>query len=210
MPFTYCLVLQPKGTTRNAQLTIDPTCEAKPSGKLVSTLLRRAQEPNFTGTYKYGANTIHLFGYNAGKAGTENKHELPPPHDKVLLFGEAVLFMTADGKYVSFGDAEYKKWYNKALGGFEELGEEDSDTEDEDGEEDGEEAEEEEEEEVVEEEEEETAEPDLPVEEEEEEEEAPRRPPPKVSKAKRNLKRAAAWYSNAELTPEPYTLFKTT
>ncbi len=207
MPSTYCLVLQPKGTTRNAQLNADVLTEGKPSGKLVSTLLRRAQEPGFTGTYKYGANMIHLYGYNTGKAGTENKHELPPPHDKVLLFGEAVLFMTAGGKFVSFADAEYKKWYNTALGGFEELGEEDSDTEDEeDGEEEAE--EEEEEEEAVEEEEEETAEPDLPVEEEEEEEEAPRRPPPKVSKAKRNLKRVPAWYSTTELVPEPYTLSK--
>jgi hypothetical protein len=208
MPSTYCLVLQPKGTTRNAQLNADALAEGVPSGKLVSTLLRRAQEPNFTGTYKYGAYMIHLFGYSIGKAGTENKHELPPPHDKVLLFGEAVLFMTTDGKFVSFGEVEYKKWYNTALGGFTDLGEEDSDSEgeEEEGEEGEEEEEEEVEEEVVEEEEEEVVEPEMV--EEEEEEEAPRRPPPKVSKAKRNLKKVPAWYSNDELVAEPYTLVR--
>jgi hypothetical protein len=207
MPSTYCIVLQPKGTTRNAQLNAEVLAEGKPSGKLVATLLRRAQEPTFTGTYKYGPNVIHLFGFNTGKAGTENKHELPPPHDKVLLFGEAVLFMTTGDKFASFAEAEFKKWYNTALGGIEELGEEDSDSDGEEEEEEGE--EEEEEEEVVVEEEEEEVEPEI-VEEEEEEEEAPSRPPPKVSKAKRNLKKAAAWYSNAELTPEPYTLLKST
>lgn len=202
---TYCLVLQPKSTTRNAQLSDAAVAEAKPSAALAGTILRRTTAPDSIGTYKYGAFTIHLFGYKTGKAGTENKHELPPPHDKVLLFGEAVLFMTNGTKFASFNDAEYKKWYNAALGGFEELGAEDSDgeTEDEEGsvesEEEEEVAAEEEEEEEVEE-----------IVEEEEEEEVVRKPPPKISKAKRNLKKIPAWYSTDELAAEPYTLTRTT
>jgi hypothetical protein len=206
---TYCLVLQPKSTTRNAQLNEAAVAEGKPSGAIAGAVLRRTTAPESIGTYKYGAFVIHLYGYKTGKAGTENKHELPPPHDKVLLFGEAVLFMTTGPKFHSFNDAEYKKWYNTALGGFEELGDEDTDG-DSDDEEDGEEIEEEEEEEeAAAAEEEEEAVPDEVVE-EEEEEEAPRRPPPKVSKAKRNLKKIAAWYSTDELAPEPYTLVRST
>jgi hypothetical protein len=201
---TYCIVLQPKSTTRNAQLNDAALAENAPSSAMAGAILRRSTAPDAIGTWKYGAATIHLFGYKAGKAGTENKHELPPPHDKILLFGEVVLFMTSGGKFVSFNDTEYKKWYNTALGGFEDLG--DEDTEDEDGDDDDE--EEEEEEEVVEEEEEEVEE--VIVEEEEEEEEAPRRPPPKVSKAKRNLKRVPVWYSTDELVPEAYALTKAT
>jgi hypothetical protein len=204
---TYCLVLQPKSTTRNAQLSEAAALgEGKPTGALAGTILRRSTEPELIGTYKYGAFVLHLFGYKAGKAGTENKHELPPPHDKVLLFGEAVLFMTSAGKFASFNDTEYKKWYNAALGGFEELG--DEDTEGEEEEEEGEEEEEEEEEEVAEEEEEEE-EVEI-VEEEEEEEEVVRKPAPKISKAKRNLKKIPAWYSTDELAAEPYTLTRST
>lgn len=195
---TYCLVLQPKSTTRNAQLNEAAITEGKPTAALASIILRRTIAPELIGTYKYGAYVLHLFGYKTGKAGTENKHELPPPHDKILLFGEAVLFMTNESKFMSFNDTEYKKWYNAALNGFEELGDEDSE-----GEEDDEESvESEEEEEGVEEEEEEEE----VIVEEEEEEEVVRKPVPKVSKAKRNLKKIPTWYSTDELVPEEYTL----
>lgn len=196
----YCVVLQPKGTTRNAQLNDSVLATGAPSSSAAGTVLRRATEPELVGTYKYGESVVHLYAYKTGKAGTENKHELPPPYDKDLLFGEAVLFLTTGGKYATFNDAEFKKWQTAAMGGFEELG--DSDTDSDADSEEGEE-EEEEEEEVVEEEEEE-AEPEIEVEEEEEEE--VRRPIPKVSKAKRNLKRVPAWYSTSELMPESYTL----
>ena len=200
MPTLYCVVLQPKGTVRNAQIPAD---HKAPTAAAAGAILRRAVEPVSIGTWKYGGSVIHLYGYKTGKAGTENKHELPPPHDKILLFGEAVLFMTLSEAFATFNEAEYKKWYNTALGGFEDLGDEDTDSEGEDGDE-------EEEEEVEEEVEEEAEESDESEEEEvfeeEEEEEEVRRPVPKVSKAKKNLKRVPGWYSQAELEPEPYTL----
>lgn len=200
---TYCIVLQTKGTTRNAQLTDAVLAEAKPSAATAGAVLRRTTAPDLIGTYKYGAVTLYLFGYKTGKAGTENKHELPPPHDKTLLFGEAVLFATTAGKFSTFNDAEYQKWYAVAFGGFTDLdGEEEDEDEDEDGEE--EEEEEEEVEEVAEEEEE--KEPEIVEEEEEEEDHTASRPAPKVSKAKRNIKKIAAWYSTDELMPEAYTL----
>jgi hypothetical protein len=199
MPNTYCLVLQPKGTVRNAVVAYE---QKAATAALAGNILRRAVEPTEIGTWKYGASVIHLYGYKTGKAGTENKHELPPPHDKILLFGEAVLFMTLDTVITSFNEAEYKKWYNTALAGFEELGDEDTD---EDEEEDEEEEEEEIEEEVEDEDEEEDKDKEEEFEEEEEEEEV-RRPAPKVSKAKRNIKKVPAWYSAPELTAETYTL----
>ena len=201
---TYCLVLQPKSTTRNAQLNDAALSEGKPNATMAGTILRRTTAPELIGTYKYGSFTLHLFGYKSGKAGTENKHELPPPHDKVLLFGEAVLFSTSGNKFASFNDTEYKKWYNTALGGFEELGDEDSEDEDDDG--DGE--EEDEEEEEVADTEEEDVEEEVEVMETDEEEEVVRKPVPKISKAKRNLKKIPAWYSTDELMPEPYKLVK--
>lgn len=205
---TYCIVLQAKGTTRNAQLTDAVLAEGMPSPAAAGAILRRSTEPELIGTYKYSAVSLHLFGYKAGKAGTENKHELPPPHDKALIFGEGVLFATTGGKFSTFNDAEYKKWYAAAFGGFEDLdGDEDEDEEDEDADEEEEEEEEVEEEAVEEDEEKEVEEV---VEEEEEDDDALRRPPPKISKAKRNVKKIAAWYSTDELMPDVYTFVKST
>jgi len=202
-----CVVLQPKATTRNAQL---PTSvDGKPSPTLAATILRRATAPVLIGTWKWTTFVLHLYGYKTGKADTENKHELPPPHDTILLFGEAVLFATnKDGALVGFTTADYTKFYNQALGGFDDIGSEDSDTDDEAPEE----AEEEVEAEVEVEAEEEVAEDDDEkseeeiVEEDDEEAEAPVRPPPKIVKAKRTTKKMPTWYSVAELVPEPYKL----
>jgi hypothetical protein len=202
---TYCIVLQPKSTTRNAQIGDSWLAEGKPSPAAAGAILRRATLPELVGTWKAaGSQTIHLYAYKSGKAGTENKHELPPPHDNVLLFGEAVMFATVGAKFASFSDTEYKKWYAAAFGGFEDLGDEDTDS---DGEGGGDEEEEEVEEEV----EEEAAgesesESEGEVVESEEEEVVVRKPPPKLAaKPKRNLKKLPAWVYADELMPEPYT-----
>ena len=190
----WCIVLQPKGTTRNAVL---PAGSA-PTVEVVGGVLRRATLPELIGTYTWNGHVIHLFAYKTGKAGTENKHELPPPHDTVLLFSEAVMIATKGGVPVSFGTAEYTKFYNESFGGFEDLGSEDS----EDGGEEDEE-EEEEEEEV-----EEEVEPEEGEGEFEEDEEEPVRVVPKVVKAKRGAKKAPNYYTQTELMPEAYTLTK--
>jgi hypothetical protein len=202
----WCVILQPKGTSRNAVI---PTPESLiQSGGGVDTaaiggILRRTAAPVLIGTWKWNGCVIHLFGYKTGKAGTENKHEIPPPHDKGLLFGEAVVIATKGGAVLSFSSAEYTKFYNEAYGGFEDLGSEDS-------EDDGEEEEEEEEEEAepeaeAEAEEEEEPEADVPDEEDDE----PARPAPKPvapSKAKRGGKKMPTWYAQPDMEPEAYVL----
>lgn len=226
---TTCVVLQPKGTTRNAQLSaavLAAATDNKPTPAAAAAVVRRATPPEFIGNWKWKDQTVHLFGYKTGKADTENKHEIPPPHDKVLLFGEAVLFATLNktGVLATFGTAEYTKFYNETLGGFDDIGSEDSDTEDEEDDEDGEEVEEEAaaEEEAVED---DVSSSESESEEEEEEEEeaaapvtrpVPRRAPavrgaanPRSAAAKRNAKKLPPWYSIPPLTAEPYLLQKT-
>jgi hypothetical protein len=121
----------------------------------------------------------------------------------VLLFGEAVVVATRSGDLVSFGTAEYTKFYNTAFGGFDDVGSEDSLSDMEDAEPDMDEEEEdaEEVESVASSESEE-----LPIEEEEEEERP--RPVPKLVKPKRTNKKIPAWFSVPELEPEAYTLVK--
>ena len=136
----WCLILQPKSTVRNA--VIPATVTGIPDAAAIGGILRRATPPELIGTYKYNSMVLYLFGYKTGKAGTENKHEMPPPHDKVLLFGEAVLFACKDAVPISFGTAEWPKFYETGMGGFEDLDDDEEDDEEEEEEEEDEEEEE--------------------------------------------------------------------
>jgi hypothetical protein len=182
----WCVVLQPKGTSRNAQI---PANTATHSPALIGTILRRATPPEYVGLWNWAGMVVHLYAYKTGKAGTENKHELPPPHDTILLFGEAVLIAAKGPSLVSFTTGEYTKFYNEILGGFDDIGSEDSDTEDEVSES---------EEELEEEESASESEAEL-IEEEEEEVR-----PVKVTKVKRATKKITTWYTIPELVPESY------
>lgn len=199
-----CTVLQPKQTTRNAFLPAD--CTGVPTPAHIGTLLRRATPPDKIGSWKYEALTIHLYGYKTGKAGTENKHELPPPHDTILLFGDAVLVATDNNTVTNFNNEAYKTFYNTIMGGFEDI-------EDTDEEEEEEAAEEEEEEVVVPDGDEDEAEEDEEEEEEEEEdaEEEERKKKKavaarRVAKPKKSNKKLPAYYALPELEPNSYDL----
>ena len=107
--------------------------------------IKRAKAPTLIGSYVWQKYKLFLYGYKEGRAGTENKHEMPPPHDEILLFGDACLVASLDKsaeKPASFTVDQYKKFYNQKFGGFEDLAEEDEEDEEEE-EEDDEEAEEE-------------------------------------------------------------------
>jgi transcription elongation factor S-II len=128
----------------------------------IQKYLKKKTEPEYIGCYTYKSKALHLFGYQKGKAGTENKHELPPPHDSMLLFGDILIMVsTSEDSFsspVPFKPEDYEAFYTHAFGGFEDL--------DEDEEED-----EEEEEQEIEDELEEKPEKEVEIEEEEEVEE---------------------------------------
>ena len=66
-----------------------------------------------------------VFGYLDGEFGMENKHELPPPIDTTLLFGDALIlcFSTANGDLLDFSIPRYEEFYSRQFGGFHDLGE---------------------------------------------------------------------------------------
>ena len=70
---------------------------------------------------------IELFGKKDGKSGSENKYEFPPPNDNFILFGSCVLLVKDSDGYGNLTVENWEKIYNKLFGGFESLGEEDSD-----------------------------------------------------------------------------------
>lgn len=80
--------------------------------------------------------SISVYGKTNGRAGQENKYEMPPPIDNTLFFGSLVLVcMDKDDNVVSIESKKWEKIYEALYGGFEDIGssedDEDSDLEDE-------------------------------------------------------------------------------
>jgi hypothetical protein len=77
--------------------------------------------------------TVVLYGKSTGRAGQENKYDFPPPVDKILFFGTCILTS-------STGTLKKGRWeeiYEELFGGFEDIGDEDSEeSEEEDEDED--------------------------------------------------------------------------
>jgi transcription elongation factor S-II len=198
-----CTILQPKQTTRNAFLPADYGTGV-PTPANIGAVLRRATNPDHIGSWPYGSQVVHLYGYKTGKAGTENKHELPPPHDNVLLFGEAVLVGMEHGAVVNFNGESYKTFYNTIMGGFDDIEDSEEEEEEEDLEEEEVEEDAVEDEEEAEEEDEEEEEDDDDEKEEEEKEEKPAAVVRRVAKPKKSNKKLPAYYSLPELVADSY------
>jgi len=69
---------------------------------------------------------VQLFAKDDGRAGSENKYDLPPPVDNVLYFGSCVLvcmikYDSGDVGYVDLTLEMWEKMYEKLFGGFENL-----------------------------------------------------------------------------------------
>ena len=69
---------------------------------------------------------IFILGWKDGKAGNENKTELPPPEDGTLYFGDLIFIKTKNNIIDDLTVEDYNYFYNKAFDGFESLGSSDS------------------------------------------------------------------------------------
>ena len=87
--------------------------------------------------WSYNGIFISLFAKGKGRASTENKYELPPPLDSKLYFGNMVVIAHKRKDYnfedeiIDMTKEMWESFYNKAMGGFESLGDEDSFSEEE-------------------------------------------------------------------------------
>ncbi len=181
----YGLLLTAKGDIKKSK--ISDNASEKLTLEALGTILKRKTAPKKLGSYKYNQQYLTLFGYTEGRAGTENKHDLPPPCDSALYFGDILLIASKgkswNEKYLTITPADYEKFYHKSFAGFEDIedseeesiDESESETEDENIEEDEADAEgvaDEEDESEISEVESEESEEEVDV----EEEEAPRKP----------------------------------
>ena len=82
-------------------------------------------------TWKVKDKYVSLFAKDSGRANNENGYELPPPVDSKLYFGKIIIVKhfneeINDDNVEDLKLEEWEKIYEKLFGGFEDLGEEDS------------------------------------------------------------------------------------
>ena len=87
-------------------------------------------------TWKVSDKFVSLFATNSGRANNENGYELPPPIDSELFFGKIIIVKhfneeINDDNVEDLTLEEWEKIYEKLFGGFEDLGDEDSFSEEE-------------------------------------------------------------------------------
>jgi hypothetical protein len=78
--------------------------------------------------YPYKNKSIHVYGKVAGRAGQENKYEFPPPIAEILFFGTVVLVAKESDTPTDLTVDEWEQACEVLMGGFEDLGAEDSET----------------------------------------------------------------------------------
>ena len=77
---------------------------------------------------------VYLYGKTEGRAGQENKYDMPPPVDNTLFFGSCLLLMKKGNKEIDLNVKTWKQIYENLFGGFDDIGDEDSDEEEEEDE----------------------------------------------------------------------------
>lgn len=76
---------------------------------------------------------IDVYGKIDGRAGQENKYEFPPPIAEVLFFGSCILISRdSENNPKTLKEDEWEKIYETLYGGFDDIGKEDSEEEEED------------------------------------------------------------------------------
>jgi len=129
----YGLVLEVKGDVKRVKLK-QSSDKTPLTQAILQKCMKKKTDCTQLGTYLYGQLTLTLFGYTTGKAGTENKHELPPPYDSTLYFGDILLIASKHPLVwehpVSFSPEQYELFYQKAFGGFEDIDEDEEEDED--------------------------------------------------------------------------------
>ena len=71
---------------------------------------------------KFTFDKVQLWAKNSGKAGTENKYDLPPPIDNELFFGScAVVAYDNNNEPFNMHEDEWEKYYEHLFGGFEDI-----------------------------------------------------------------------------------------
>ena len=95
--------------------------------------LRKNDDFALRHTWSLNKNDLYISIYckNEGRANSENKYDLPPPLDNTLYFGSMVLLQhqtknITNNNVTDISIEEWNKLYEKLFGGFEDLNNDDS------------------------------------------------------------------------------------
>ena len=93
--------------------------------------LKKADNFSLRHSWSFKNQWISLYAKDKGRANSENKYDLPPPIDSNLYFGTMILIKHKNKKpknneVLDFTKEEWLQLYEKLFGGFEDLGDEDS------------------------------------------------------------------------------------
>ena len=80
--------------------------------------------------FHYDNYQVIIYGWLKGKEKQINKHELPPPIDNILYYGDLLVFLRENDELVDFEKEEYTDFYNTTFGGFVSCSEDFDDDED--------------------------------------------------------------------------------
>ncbi len=87
----------------------------------IQQFLKRKKGVECLATYKAKQMYLSLFGLSEGPDELQNQHQLPPPHDSTLLYGDVVLVASKDPKSfeasVLFKPDQYEEFYTKMYDG---------------------------------------------------------------------------------------------
>tara|TARA_B100001093_G_scaffold509502_1_gene573644 strand:- start:9699 stop:10172 length:474 start_codon:yes stop_codon:yes gene_type:complete len=72
-------------------------------------------------SFAFDSEKYMVYGKKCGRANNENKYDLPPPVDTILLFGTLCVVKKCDDEFVSLTSKEWSKIYETLFGGFEDL-----------------------------------------------------------------------------------------
>jgi DNA-directed RNA polymerase subunit M/transcription elongation factor TFIIS len=128
----YGLLLAVKGEIKRVKLADNSTTLDQ---EALQRIIKKKTPLKELGNYVHAGHKITLFGWTSGKAGTENKHDLPPPLHESVVYSDILLIASKDVNEwtnpVNFTPDQYEKFYTAAMGGDDEGDEGDDESSDE-------------------------------------------------------------------------------
>jgi hypothetical protein len=115
-------------TVREFKITPSMDVDQIDYNKLSKSIIKTPGEgsPSREADFNWSGDTLSVYCWGGGKAGSENQHDLPPPIDTNLYFGDIIIIRHCKGVLKNISKENYESFYEAAFGGFENLGSEDS------------------------------------------------------------------------------------
>tara|TARA_B110000977_G_scaffold88120_1_gene117126 strand:- start:8448 stop:9098 length:651 start_codon:yes stop_codon:yes gene_type:complete len=71
--------------------------------------------------FEWDDDTVSIYAWTNGSESKINQHDLPPPIDSVLYYGDVLVIRHENGKLKDFSKINYNKFYEDAFGGFDDI-----------------------------------------------------------------------------------------